>query len=66
MRPVFPNEDPLPCSQSQSAIGNRHSQSSLGEHAANMGGHIVWPLRIVLEQRIAIRNQTRHEAIHIA
>ncbi len=48
------------------AITDWQCQVRMCQQRANVGRHIVRPFRDMLEQRIAIRRQSQHEAFHVS
>lgn len=47
-------------------MGNRDGQTGLGQHATHMSGHIIGAFGGMLEEGIAVGNQTGHKAFQIA
>jgi len=60
---MFPKVEPLPCSQREPTILNWDGNGGLGENAANMGWHVIWALVGVLENGIAVRDESGEEAL---
>ena len=60
---MLPEIDALPGPQRALALAYRKRERGLGENTADMRRHVVFALVNVFEERIAIWNQSRCEAL---
>ncbi len=63
---VFPNTNPLPTAQSEFSIQNGDSQQGRRHGRLDVGRHIVRPLIVVGEKRIALFHQPVEPVLQIA
>ncbi len=64
--PVFPEEYALPGAEGAAATRHWDAQRGLGEGGSHVGGHVVWPLGGVDEERVSVGNETREESIEVS
>ena len=62
---VFPEVDALPGPEGQSSLRDRNGEIDGGQRSPNVGWHVVFALRDVREQRVAVRNQSAEKTFEI-
>src|SRR5579885_1141342 len=65
-RSVLPEIDALPRAQLKLTGTDGNHEGSLREHGANVRGHVIGSLGIMLVARIAIRRDAAHEGLEVA
>ena len=63
---VFEQVHALPATELKPSPDHRNGETDLGQGRTNMGGHVIWPLKIMSVEPMAPGNETGEGVLEIS